>query len=61
MRCENCPYCNYDSWDGFWYCQFHFDYTEDRNGDCGCKYNKRTLDKKLRGQQEQLSKIEEEE
>lgn len=52
MRCNNCQYCYVDSWDeSDWTCGiFGSDaedmITEDKNGDYGCRYNSRTLNKK---------------
>ena len=61
MRCDNCEYCEFDGWEGYWYCALHLPYEDDRNGDSGCKYNKRTLDKKYKAQQKWIAKCEEEE
>lgn len=49
MRCKNCPYTEYDYGENVELCKF-FGYGEDeisenRKGEIGCRYNKKTLDK----------------
>lgn len=59
MRCDNCPYLNVSSWDSCdTFCAiFGYDdsmLSEDRNGNFGCKYNKRTLEKMLRDSDKEI-------
>ncbi len=59
MRCDNCPYLNVSSWDSCdTFCDiFGYDdsmLSEDRNGNFGCKYNKRTLEKMLRDRDKEI-------
>lgn len=59
MRCDNCPYLNVSSWDSCdTFCTiFGYDdsmLSEDRNGNFGCKYNKQTLEKILRGRDKEF-------
>ena len=59
MRCDNCPYLNVSSWDSCdTFCTiFGYDdsiLSEDRNGNFGCKYNKRTLEKLMGIRQQEL-------
>lgn len=60
MRCDNCPFLDVSGWDSSdTFCTvFGYDdsvISEDRNGNYGCKYNKRTLEK-LMGIREQEMK-----
>lgn len=59
MRCDNCPYLNISSWDSCdTFCDiFGYDdsiLSEDRNGNFGCKYNKRTLEKILKDHDKEI-------
>lgn len=56
MRCKNCEYCQYDRADDMWLCEFGFE-EEDSKGRCGCKYNRKTLNKMNR---ERLNELEKE-
>ena len=56
MRCDNCPYLDYDRADDMYLCRFGFE-EEDSKGRCGCKHNKKTLDKFER---ERLDELENE-
>ena len=44
MRCDNCPYLQYDFSEDAYYCVFGFE-GEDSKGRCGCRYNMKTLNK----------------
>ena len=44
MKCNNCPYLDYDRCEDMYLCRFGFEY-EDSKGNPSCKYNRRTLDK----------------
>ena len=53
MRCDNCPYSVTSYWDeSYWSCSIFGEtspeITENRDGECGCRYNKITLEKKER-------------
>lgn len=59
MRCDNCPYLNVNPWDSCdTFCNvFGYDdsmMSEDRNGNYGCKYNRRTLEKLMGIRQQEL-------
>ena len=45
MRCEWCNYCRYDQADDMYECLLGIEESENRKCQCGCRYNKRTLDK----------------
>ena len=45
MKCEKCKYCQYDWGDDMYLCRFGWE-DEDSKGNCGCRYNQKTLDKK---------------
>lgn len=44
MRCKDCPYNDYDRAENCNICRFGFE-GEDSRGECGCRYNRKTLDK----------------
>lgn len=57
MRCKNCPYLHTVTYeDDYETCNIFGDnddyYNEDRNGDLGCKYNLKTLDKMYKTESE---------
>ncbi len=59
MRCNNCPFLNVSGWDSCdTFCNvFGYDdsmTSEDRNGNYGCKYNKRTLEKFVRIHEQEM-------
>lgn len=43
MRCKNCEYCRYDRADDMYECSLYIDNTENSKGECGCRYNRKTL------------------
>lgn len=45
MRCDNCDYCRYSYADDIYECALGFDEEENSKGQCGCRYNRKTLDK----------------
>lgn len=45
MRCDNCKYCQYDRADDMYLCYLGIEETENAKGQCGCRFNKKTLDK----------------
>ena len=47
MKCDNCKYCQYDWRDDMYLCRFGWE-EEDSKGNCGCRYNQKTLDKKYK-------------
>ena len=47
MKCDNCKYCQYDRADNVYLCRFGWE-EEDSKGNCGCRYNQKTLDKKYK-------------
>ena len=47
MKCDNCKYCHYDRADDMYLCDFGWE-SEDSKGNCGCRYNQKTLDKKYK-------------
>lgn len=47
MKCEKCNYCQYDWSDDMYLCRFSWE-DEDYKGNCGCRYNQKTLDKKYK-------------
>lgn len=52
MKCEKCKYCQYDWSDDIYLCRFGWE-EEDSKGNCGCRYNQKTLDKKYKALQEE--------
>ena len=52
MKCENCKYCQYDLADDMYLCRFGWE-EEDSKGNCGCRYNQKTLDKKYKALQKE--------
>lgn len=46
MRCDNCNYCKSgDCYETYWECSLGIEETENSKGQCGCRYNRKTLDK----------------
>ena len=59
MRCNNCPFINVSGWDSCdTFCNvFGYDdsmVSDNRHGNCGCKYNKRTLEKIMRIHEQEM-------
>ena len=52
MKCENCKYCQYDGQECMYFCRFGWE-EEDSKGNCGCRYNQKTLDKKYKALQKE--------
>ena len=52
MKCEKCKYCQYDWSDDMYLCRFGWE-DEDSKGNCGCRYNQKTLDKKYKALQKE--------
>jgi hypothetical protein len=46
MRCEKCDYLRYDRADDMYECFFCIEYSENKKGLLGCKYNRKTLKKR---------------
>lgn len=57
MKCEKCKYCQYDWSDDMYLCRFGWE-EEDSKGNCGCRYNQKTLDKKYKILLEEEQKAE---
>ena len=60
MRCDNCEYCVSDYLELYFHCIFGPMEVEDKKGNFGCKYNKKTLDKMRREQLKEEKEMEKE-
>lgn len=60
MRCDNCNYCRYDHADNMYVCEFGFDDKENSKGQSGCRYNRKTLNKKYKEKMDEIYKEESE-
>ena len=58
MRCDNCEYRRYIYSDDIYECEFGFE-GENSKGECGCRYNRKTLNKFKRESIEEDIKIAE--
>lgn len=57
MKCEKCKYCQYNYSDEMYLCRFGCE-EEDSKGNCGCRYNQKTLNKKYKILLEEEQKAE---
>lgn len=54
MRCDDCDYCKSgDYYETYWECSLGIEETENKKGQCGCPYNRKTLDKMYHKQLEE--------